>query len=51
MKIVEVKEGNKIKDYDAYVSLHTLVKEFQAEAKTLVPKLEKLRQRWIGLVK
>ena len=47
MKSVDVKIGCKLEDYESYVSLHSLLKDFRSEARILAPKL---RDRSVWMV-
>ncbi|MGB8425129.1 MAG: glycosyltransferase [Desulfobacterales bacterium] len=43
IKIIDVKSRNRLADYEAYVTLFPVVKDFRKEAEILVPKLGKSR--------
>ncbi|MFZ0612814.1 MAG: glycosyltransferase [Desulfobacterales bacterium] len=43
IKIIDVKSRNRLADYEAYVSLFPVVKDFRSEAEILVPKLDNRR--------
>lgn len=43
IKVIDVKSRNRFKDYEAYVALFSVVKNFRSEAEILVPKLGKRR--------
>jgi trehalose synthase len=43
IKVIDVKRRNRLKDYEAYVSLFSVVKNFRSEAEILIPKLGKRR--------
>jgi trehalose synthase len=43
IKVIDVKRRNRFKDYEAYVSLFSVVKNFRSEAEILIPKLGKRR--------
>jgi len=47
MRSVDVKVGCKLEDYESYVSLHSLMKDFRSEARVLAPKL---RDRTVWMI-